>query len=639
MLSLALAFALFGATATAQPRIVEDGVTLARDVDATSVGPVHGLSIYNASREVFFIADGGDDLYRLDVDDNFTQIADDVGRFIGILSDLRVGPDGLIYVGDSFLAGGETNGDIFRFQRDGTFVDTFASVTIGGGSNAFGVDFDCADNLYVSETGTNLYRITPAGDVSVFSSGWVDVDEIERGENNQFFVLDGSARSAEWGTVFIHDPDGTVRRYAEGLPRTHSATFERGSGDLVVGTYSTGEVLRLRDANNNGTIEMGERSVIADGFGTNQLVDVDYGRSSMGDGYSLYVVASGHIYEYAGFDTPRFGGCGAFFDDDGDGVCDMGEDLNGDGDCDDPGEDTGAMDCDDTSMGASSMASEECADGVDNDCDGDVDLMDSDCSTFDTDADGIPDVVEQGRGDTDGDGTPDVSDTDDDGDGIPTRTECPNPSDCADTDGDDTPDYLDTDDDGDGILTATECTDASDCADTDGDDTPDYLDTDDDGDGVPTSTECTTPSNCADNDGTDGPDYLDPDDDGDGIPTATENTATEGTDVDGDDNPNYLDLDSDGDETSDAVEGTGDVDGDGIPNYLDPDDDVSGDDGSMGAADGGVMDDIPPTAGISGGALCTVQTNSKDSNPFKSSSFYLLALIGTCLLLRRTKKR
>ncbi|MEM6955121.1 MAG: MopE-related protein, partial [Myxococcota bacterium] len=400
--------------AFAQPTVVEDGITLARTVDASSVGAVHGLSIDEETGAVFFIADTGDDLYTLAPDDTFTQIADDVGRFIGILSDLRVGPDGLIYVGDSFLASGETNGDIFRFQQDGTFVDTFASVTIGAGSNAFGMDFDCAGDLYASETGTNLYRISPAGDVSVFSTGWVDVDEIERGENNQMFILDGSARMDEWGTVFLHEPDGTLRRYAEGLPRIHSATFDRGTGDVIVGTFSTGEIIRLRDEDGSGVIEADERFSLATGFGTNDLVDLDYGPASDGVGYAIYAVSDGNIYELTGFGAPRFGGCGAGFDDDGDGFCDRGVDLNGDGDCNDAGEDTDDVDCNDDEPLSSPGLIEVCNDGIDNDCNAATDLDDDACADFDTDMDGIVDRIEVLNGDSDRDGMDDFEDPDDD---------------------------------------------------------------------------------------------------------------------------------------------------------------------------------------------------------------------------------
>lgn len=67
-------------------------------------------------------------------------------------------------------------------------------------------------------------------------------------------------------------------------------------------------------------------------------------------------------------------------DDDGDGFCESGTDLNGDGDCRDVGEDTGAVDCDDTDSDFAPDLDEVCDDMVDNDCDGDVDAADSECS-------------------------------------------------------------------------------------------------------------------------------------------------------------------------------------------------------------------------------------------------------------------
>ncbi|MBN1771046.1 MAG: hypothetical protein JXB32_07295 [Deltaproteobacteria bacterium] len=226
--------------------------------------------------------------------------------------------------------------------------------------------------------------------------------------------------------------------------------------------------------------------------------------------------------------------------------------------------------------------------------------------TCDSDDDSVVDLDES-PGDTDDDGTDDYLDPDDDGDGIPTRTEVEDEAALGgDVDDDGVPAYLDTDSDGDGALDAVEGT-----GDADGDDVPNYLDPDStisdrDGDTVPDDVECapgTTPCPDTDDDGTpdiddpdddgdgvptiderpglvdvdtddDGtPDYLDPDDDGDGIPTRTEreDVAELGGDPDDDGVPAYLDTDSDGDGALDAVEGTDDADDDGVPNYLDAD--------------------------------------------------------------------
>ncbi len=95
---------------------------------------------------------------------------------------------------------------------------------------------------------------------------------------------------------------------------------------------------------------------------------------------------------------------------------------------------------------------------VDSDGDGLNDgaevTLGSDPLSVDSDADGVSDAVEVGSDptnpvDTDGNGTPDVLDTDDDGDGVLTANEAPDPNgdglstDATDTDNDGIPDYLD----------------------------------------------------------------------------------------------------------------------------------------------------------------------------------------------------
>ena len=133
--------------------------------------------------------------------------------------------------------------------------------------------------------------------------------------------------------------------------------------------------------------------------------------------------------------------------------------------------------------------------GTDTDGDGLSDTQEQSLGTnpalVDTDGDGVPDKLEVGADltkpiDTDGDGKIDALDTDDDGDGIPTKGEDKNAdgdknpaTNPTDTDNDGKPNYLDADDDGDGKLTKNEDDN------TDGDGNPQTNPRDTDGDGIP----------------------------------------------------------------------------------------------------------------------------------------------------------
>ncbi len=81
--------------------------------------------------------------------------------------------------------------------------------------------------------------------------------------------------------------------------------------------------------------------------------------------------------------------CGAFFDGDMDGYCPAGRDGNGNGNCVDPGEAEGPGDCDDGNPAINPGLTEQCLDAdVDEDCDVQVSLADSDCAGYiDTDGD------------------------------------------------------------------------------------------------------------------------------------------------------------------------------------------------------------------------------------------------------------
>ena len=126
-------------------------------------------------------------------------------------------------------------------------------------------------------------------------------------------------------------------------------------------------------------------------------------------------------------------------DADGDGIGDACDSCT---DCDNDGYCSETNDCNDNDASIHPGATEEC-DGVDNDCDGQVDEgceQDSDSDGIPDDEDNCPDNYNPDQKDTDGDGKGDKCDSDDDGDGIPDSSDnCPLVS---------NPDQLDTDGDG-----------------------------------------------------------------------------------------------------------------------------------------------------------------------------------------------
>jgi len=348
---------------------------------------------------------------------------------------------------------------------------------------------------------------------------------------------------------------------------------------------------------------------------------------------------------------PNIGGTSLWFrDSDNDGY---GDPTKPSTTCGDPG--TGwvanQQDCDDSKASFHPDAVDVCGDGLDQNCDGvggklgddDLDGLtwtqenaagSNDCRV-DSDNDGVSDSIEYGQSgrDTDGDGLRDIMDPDDDGDGVPTRTERGNVPDnvvsTRDTDGDGVLDYRDADDDGDGVCTnvlaptnplATTCTGSEDRDrngdprndDRDLDGIYDYLDADDDGDGIPNLVEIywgSEPLN-ADTDADGIPDGAEWDDwiaQGCPAPQPSPSVLYDGVpcrlndgpqDFDGDGIADIFDDDDDNDGVPTLLEGPDDIDADnspvcpidpnappvdpcssnpdGIPNYHDDDSDGDG---------------------------------------------------------------
>jgi len=243
-------------------------------------------------------------------------------------------------------------------------------------------------------------------------------------------------------------------------------------------------------------------------------------------------------------------------DNDTDGLCDA-----GDPDDDNDGFADGA-DCQPNNASVNPGAAEVCNDAIDNDCDGDTDLADSDCATFDTDGDGVPDVSDPAPSDNSVCGDSDSDTCDDCG---VANTFAP-ANDGPDNESDGLCDAGDPDDDNDSVLDGADADpfDEFVCEDSDSD----------------TCDDCAVAGNAQpNNDGADNEsdglcDAGDPDDDNDGI--------LDGSDADPFDE--FVCADSDSDTCDDcSVTGTStpandgtDTDTDGLCDAGDSDDDGDG---------------------------------------------------------------
>ena len=215
-------------------------------------------------------------------------------------------------------------------------------------------------------------------------------------------------------------------------------------------------------------------SIILEKATSTQNPEVLYYQAEPGQKFKLFVAGySGDPGDYRLAITQGF--CG---DEDGDGY---------------QGALCGGSDCNDGDSAINPAAEEDCADGVDNDCDGGVDYLDGECPCFDDDGDGFGSIVCGGRdcadndpavhpdadedcGSVDRDCSGDPFDKDFDGDGyldlacggadcddstIGVRPGAPEGCDAIDTDCDGFLGEREIDNDGDGL---TECD--GDCDDT-----------------------------------------------------------------------------------------------------------------------------------------------------------------------------
>jgi hypothetical protein len=341
---------------------------------------LHGLEVDNSTGDVFVIGNSGSRIWVLRPDNSFSQITgNNVGSFVGVLSDLRIGPDGFLYA----ISTNTANGRIQRFSKTGV-AQPDLGVLPGCANNAAGFAFGFLGRLYASEQNDTIYSYDVSAPVPVvgqpFSSdGWVDVDDIEVGPNNTLFVQDGTSNTAiNQRRVFRVGPDGVKTTFAEFPSGSFFAgAYDWGSGSYLTGSRTQGTLFRLTDLNNDGKAEGAQEIVqIGSGWANGELANMSYGRSSLGPTiYSLYISNGANvIYELSGLQPPLNGGdFGDLLDDDNDGFCEKGQDLNGDRDCLDAGEASSTIqDCNDANPAFSPKAAEIC-DGLDNNCNGQSD--------------------------------------------------------------------------------------------------------------------------------------------------------------------------------------------------------------------------------------------------------------------------
>jgi sugar lactone lactonase YvrE len=149
--------------------------------------------------------------------------------------------------GDIYVSGGDGGHEIFRITPAGE-VSVFAT----GLGSANGSDFDSSGNLYVADFASGAVRkITPEGVMTTFASSldgpggvWVD-------ENDDVLVtLFGAVVWGNGATVLRITPDGTVSTYASGPPlQDLVGIVGDDNGQVYAANWASGVIFNITGGN------------------------------------------------------------------------------------------------------------------------------------------------------------------------------------------------------------------------------------------------------------------------------------------------------------------------------------------------------------------------------------------------------
>ena len=154
---------------------------------------------------------------------------------------VAVGLDGHLF------AGGE-GGQIYRIAPDGSRLSEFANTTGESG----GLALDAAGNLYECNLSGHLNRITPGGEVSVYSTGTPDLPAFF--PNYPVFDTDGNlfwSDSGDWnklnGRVYVVRPNGiTEVAVPDYLAFPNGMAFDAEHGWLYIVQSSAKNIVRVK---------------------------------------------------------------------------------------------------------------------------------------------------------------------------------------------------------------------------------------------------------------------------------------------------------------------------------------------------------------------------------------------------------